>query len=140
MAVELPCGPMSEAVASESSPQVSQRGSGFITGAAIMQALVVPYLLLAGLMAAEMSALLSTALLAHGVVVAVAAGFLFRRRPWAWRLSAALATLAFIAGAGAMVMSPVWLGGIHAAGAAVILGLLLAGRPAVFGARRGLET
>ncbi|NTX40416.1 hypothetical protein HUA74_40905 [Myxococcus sp. CA051A] len=126
---------MSETVASESPLQASQRGGGFITGAAIMQALVVPYLLLAGLMAAEMSALLSTALLAHGVVVAVAAGFLFRRRLWAWRLSAALATLAFLVGAGATLMPPAWVGGIHAAGAAAILGLLLAGRPAVVGAR-----
>ncbi|MCP3142767.1 hypothetical protein [Pyxidicoccus xibeiensis] len=104
-------------------------------GAALMQALVAPYLLLAGLMAAEMSAVLSAVLLASGGAVAVATLFLFRRRVWAWRLSSALAVLAFVAGGALAFMSPHWLGGIHAVGAAIILAALWAGRRAVMSQR-----
>ncbi|MFP2927451.1 hypothetical protein ACLESO_20085 [Pyxidicoccus sp. 3LG] len=104
-------------------------------GAALVQALMVPYLLLAGMMAAEMSGLLSAVLLASGVAVAVATLFLFRRRFWAWRLSSALAVLAFVAGVALAFVSPHWLGGIHAAGAAIILAALWAGRSAVMSQR-----
>ncbi|WP_228557927.1 hypothetical protein [Myxococcus sp. AB056] len=109
----------------------SQRRSGFIAGAAIAQSLMVPYLVLAGLMAAEVSGALSAALLLYGLTLAVATVFLFRHKRWAWRLSSALAVVAFLAGAGVAWMPPSWVGGIHALGAAAILGALFAGRPAI---------
>ncbi|QDE90839.1 hypothetical protein BHS06_18755 [Myxococcus xanthus] len=40
---------------SDTPTETSQRQSGFIAGAAIAQSLMVPYLVLAGLMAAEVS-------------------------------------------------------------------------------------
>lgn len=116
---------------SDSPAEPSPRRSGFIVGAAIAQSLVVPYLLLAGLMAAEMSGVLSAALLLFGLTVAVATVFLFRRKRWAWRLSSVLAVLAFLAGAAATWMPPSWLGGIHALAAAAVLASLFAGRPAI---------
>ncbi|MFP2959969.1 hypothetical protein ACLEPN_19590 [Myxococcus sp. 1LA] len=117
--------------ASNAPPENLQRGGGFITGAALAQSLTVPYLALAGLMAAEMSGVLSAALLLYGLTVAVATVFLFRRERWAWRLSCALAVVALLAGAGVAWMPPSWVGGIHALCAAAVLASLIAGRPAI---------
>jgi hypothetical protein len=111
--------------------EASPRPGPFLQGAAIAQLLIAPYLLLAGTMAAEMSGLLSAVLMAAGVLVAVAAVFLFRRRRWAWRLSAALAALSLVAGICASFLHPI--GAIHAVGAAAVLGALWAGRPAIPG-------
>lgn len=114
----------------------SPRQGFFLTFAAVAQLLVAPYLLLAGMMAAEMSALLSAVLMPCGAAVGVAALFLFRRRRWAWRLSSVLAALALITGIVVAFLAPAWLGGIHAAGAAIVLGALWAGRTAIVGRPR----
>jgi Kef-type K+ transport system membrane component KefB len=108
----------------------SRHAGTFLTGAAIAQCLVVPYLLLAGTMAAEMSGVLSGVMLSIGVLTAVATAFLFRRRRWAWRVSSALAALAFVTGVVVMFELPP-VGALHAIGSALILGALWAGRPAL---------
>lgn len=116
----------------ESHTEASHPAGVYLSGAALAQCLFVPYLVLAGMMAAEMSGVLSGVLLATSVLTAVAAAFLFRRRRWAWRLSSALAAGAFVTGVVVMFALPV-VGALHAGGAALVLGALWAGRPALPG-------
>jgi Kef-type K+ transport system membrane component KefB len=114
----------------ESHTQGSHPAGVYLSGAAVAQCLVVPYLLLAGMMAAEMSGVLSGVMLAIGVLTAVATAFLFRRRRWAWQLSSALAAGALVTGVVVMFELPA-IGALHVVGAALILGALWAGRPAL---------
>jgi hypothetical protein len=96
---------------------------------ATVQFILGLYLLVCGLVAYEMSALLSVALLSYATGVIVAALFLFGCRRWAWQLSIGLSALALIGGLALSLVSPAWIGAVHAAGAVVVLGALWAIRP-----------
>jgi hypothetical protein len=107
---------------------------GFLVSAAVVQSVGTLYLLISGMVAAEMSLVLSYALLALSPFSAAGTVFLFRRRRWAWYLSTALAALFT---SGGLVLSLVdglfVVGFIHAAAGACVLGLLWAGRTALPG-------
>jgi hypothetical protein len=95
----------------------------------VVQSVGTLYLLITGMVAGEMSMALSAAILAVAACSAVGTVFLFRRRRWAWYLSAAVAGLFITAG---LVLSLqeglLWVGLIYAAAGACVLGLLWAGR------------
>jgi hypothetical protein len=108
------------------------RRAGFLFSAAVIQSVGTLYLFLNGLMAGEMSSALSVALLALSACWAVGTVFLFRRRHWAWYLSAAVAALVTAAGLVITLLDGLlWVGLIYAAAGACILGLLWAGRAAL---------
>jgi hypothetical protein len=118
---------------SHPSPTAPPR-TGFLFSAAVAQSVGTLYLLISGMMAGERSMALSVALLALSACSAAGAIFLFRRRHWAWYLSAAVAALFTISGLALTLLDGLlWVGLIHAAAGACVLGLLWAGRAALPG-------
>jgi hypothetical protein len=106
--------------------------AGFLVSAAVVQSVGTLYLLISGMVAAEMSSALSVALLALSACSAAGTVFLFRRHRWAWFLSTALSAL-FIAGGLVVTLLDglAAVGLIHAAAGACVLGLLWTGRTAL---------
>jgi hypothetical protein len=120
-----------------SQPPPTPPRAGFLLGAALLQIPGTLYLLISGMVAAEMSTVLSVALLALSACHAAGTIFLFRRRRWAWYLSAAVAALFTAAGlAIALQEGLLWVGLIYAVAGASVLGLLWLGREALPGGAR----
>jgi hypothetical protein len=106
--------------------------AGFLVSAAVVQSVGTLYLLISGMVAAEMSSVLSAALLALSACSAVGTVFLFRRHRWAWYLSTVVAALFISGGLVVSLQDGLFeVGLIHAAAGACVLGLLWAGRAAV---------
>jgi hypothetical protein len=106
------------------------RHTGLLDATAVAQGVGTLYLFISGLVAAEMSGVLSIVLLALAVSAAVGTVFLRRRRRWAWWLSLSLAALFTLAGL-AMTFFVLWVGVIHATAGALVLAALWVGRPAL---------
>ncbi len=108
--------------------------AGFLVSAAVIQSVGTLYLLISGMVAAEMSSALSVALLALSACSAVGTVFLFQRRRWAWYLSTSVAALFIAVGLTVTLLDGLFLVGLfHAAAGACVLGLLWTGREALPG-------
>ena len=112
------------------------RRAGFLDLAAATLGGGTLYLALMGLVAGEMSTIISVALLALAVSTGVGSVFLILRRRWAWALSIVVAALISAAGLALCFLDDLrWVGAIHAVAGVCVLGALWAGRAALVRAK-----
>jgi hypothetical protein len=114
-----------------------RRSAGFLDIAAATLGIGTLYLAIMGLVATEMSVLMSVGLLALAVGAGLGSIFLVLRRRWAWMLCALVSAVVTVGGVGVIFLRGApWVGALHAVVGASVLWTLWTGRPALIPRRQ----
>lgn len=113
-----------------------RRSAGLLDIAVATLGIGTLYLAIMGLVATEMSIVVSIAFLSLAVGAGLGSSFLLLRQRWAWLLCVIVAAVITAAGMAVTFIDDVhWIGALHAVGGVCILAALWTGRPALIARR-----